>query len=164
MSYLIKPIVIVLLAVLCMTLIRGYSSYMKKRMLESRELLHLLEATRKSMSTRLSTPKKAFSSVSVSSPAVEEFRVRVASGDRLSEAFAKAERGLSVSPECRRMLSEYFDGFGSGYLEDEIRCADEFLARYLAEIEREEVAGANDLWVVKSMAIAITLGIIILII
>ena len=164
MSFLIKSIVIVLLSVLCMTLVRGYSAYMKKRRHESRELLYLLEAVRKSMSTRLSTPREALASVAVDSPCVEEFRARVASGERLSEAFSCVEKSLSVSRACREMLSVYFADFGGGYLEDEVRCADEFLSRYLAEVEREEREGADDLRVVKSIAIAVTLGVIILII
>ena len=62
------------------------------------------------------------------------------------------------------MLSEYFASFGKGYLDDEIRCADELIERYLALVEREESADDNDIKVVKSIAVAITLGVIILII
>ena len=164
MRYLIKPIVIALLDILCAVFIRGYGAYMKRRRLESRELLHLLEILRKSMSTALSTPRQALSSVTVTSTAVESFRSLVCSGESLYDAFCKARGGMSVSRACLEMLSEYFASFGKGYLDDEIRYADDMIERYLALVEREESAGDNDIKVVKSIAVAITLGVIILII
>lgn len=164
MSYLIKPIVIVLLSALCMTLIRGYGGYMKRRRLESKELLRLCEAIRKSIATRLSTPRETLRDVSGLSPAVERMRELVVSGKSLSEAFSSVSRSLAISPACREMLSEYFAAFGKGYRDDELRCADEFAERYRSELQREESAGETDARVVKSVIIAVTLGIIILII
>lgn len=164
MSYLIKPVVIVVLSAICMWVIRGYGAYMKKRRLESRELLRLSEAIRKSVATRLQTPKEALSRISCRSGAAEGFRRLVVSGKTLYEAFSETEGSFSLSRGCREMLSEYFASFGKGYLDEEIRCADEFIERYRAEVEREELAGEADERVARSIAIAVTLGIIILII
>jgi hypothetical protein len=137
---------------------------MKRRRLESRDLIHLLEVLRKSMSVALSTPRQAFSQVTVDTPTVERFRTLVCSGEPLYEAFCKTVGSMSVSHACREILSEYFASFGRGYLEDEIRCSGEIIDRYGSLIEREERAGEVDLRVVKSIAVAVTLGVIILII
>ena len=162
--YLIKPIVIALLALLCAVFIRGYGAYMKRRALESRDILHLLESLRKGMSVSLSTPREAFSTATVSAPSVERFSALVCSGEPLYEAFCSASHAMSISRACREMLLEYFSSFGKGYLQDEIRCADELTERYTSLIENEERCGANDFRVVKSIAVAVTLGVIILII
>lgn len=164
MRYLIKPAVIVLLSALCTAFIKGYSAYMKKRRDESRDLYRLMETVRRGMSTRLSTPKEALASVSAESPEAERFRALVVSGRTLFEAFCEVSGSLSLSRGCRMMLTEYFKSFGKGYLDEEIRCADELLSRFASEIGMEEERGANDERVVKSVAVAITLGIIIFII
>ena len=147
-----------------MAFIRGYAAYMKKRRLESEDFYRLLEAIRKSMSTRLSTPKEALASISVESQGAEHFRELVVSGETLSDAFSRLSPSTSLSRGCSGMLSEYFAAFGRGYLDEELRCADEFILRFGKEIERERVCGANDERVVRSVAIAVTLGVIILII
>ena len=164
MSYLIKPIIIALLAALCAIFIRGYGAYMKRRAIESRDILHLLESLRKGMSVSLSTPRQALSSVTVSASLVERFRAIVCSGESLYDAFCKTRGGMSVSRACLEMLSEYFASFGKRYLDDEIRYADELTERYTSLIENEEKCGANDFRIVKSIAVAVTLGVIILII
>jgi hypothetical protein len=164
MRYLIKPFLCILLALLCMAVIRGYSKYMKKRRLETREFLRLCEVIRKSIATRLLTPKEAFADVSCSEAAVERFRLAVVSGATLKDAFSGVIGLLSLSGNIRSQLSEYFATFGQGYLDDEVRCADEFLERFRAELEREEASGDTDERVARAIIIAITLGVIILII
>lgn len=164
MSYLIKGVVSALLAIICALVIRGYGGYMKKRLTESGELLRLCETIRKSIATRLLTPREALSGVSGLSPATERFRALVASGSPLGEAFAEVSGALSVSPATRDMLSEYFGSFGKGYLDDEVRCADELIGRFREQLLREELAAEGELKVAKSVIIAVTLGIIILII
>lgn len=164
MSYLIKPATCVLLAVICLLIIRGYSGYMKKRRFETREILRLCEVIRKSIATRLLTPREALAGISSESAAVERFRSAVVSGATLSEAFSEVRLVLSLSGRIRSSLCEYFAEFGRGYRDDEVRCADEFIERYRAELEREEASGEADERVARAIIIAVTLGIIILII
>ena len=165
MKFLIKALCIFALALLCGAVIRGYSKFMKKRLSESLDMLTVIEAVRRGISTRLMTPRECLSAeLSLSSEAVADFCREVACGKTLKEALAVLQPRLSLSRECRAILSEYFSAFGTGYREDEIRLADEVIERYGARLSEERAEGENDARVFKSVAVAVTLGIIILII
>jgi hypothetical protein len=165
MKFLIKAICILALSVLCWVVIKGYSRFMKKRLSESLDMLTVIEAVRRGIATRLMTPRECLSAeLSLSSLGVLEFCKQVSCGKTLSEAFSAGKPSLSLSRECRDILSEYFSSFGTGYREDEIRLADDVIERYGARLSEERAQGVGDAKVFKSVAVAVTLGVIILII
>ena len=163
MSVFVKPAVCVLLTLLCVWLVRSFDGYVKRRRVESRELLFICEVIRKSISTSLSTPREALGRTDELSSSAEQLRLAVVSGATLSEAFSAVSHSMSLSGESARMLSEYFRAFGKGYRADELLCADEFIERYRKQIELEEAADDAELKVTKSVIVAVTLGLIIFI-
>ena len=164
MSWFVKSLLILAVCIGATWLIRGYGEYMKKRRIESRELIMLIGLVRRNLSARLLTPKESLAGASGFSAGIERVCILVAEGKALPEAFALASPHLSLSGECKRLTGEHLALFGAGRREDEVRCLDELLERLSALVDKEEASGENDLRVARSVIIAIALGIIIFII
>ena len=165
MSYLIKGGVSLILLSLCVITLRGYTKFIKKRQRISREMLSVLEIIRRGISTNLMIPRECLRLDGGDfSEEIFAFCDAVRGGATLYDASAPIRRRSMLSGECAARLSEYFRDFGRGYLDDEICRADEIISFLRKRLDLEEAEAVRDAKVFKSVAVAITLGAIILII
>ena len=144
-----------------------YGEYKKKRearLLCEEEMLHLLTHFKKEIICFCRPTLDALLDFQPKSGLVRDFLMRTREGEGMRCAFINAEKSHPVSKKAREIITRYLEGVGKEYLASEIeRVADaekefsEYFAIEAAECERS-------LQIYKALALAISLGIILLVI
>lgn len=140
---------------------KSYSAFIKKREVEGEELLRFLTYIKGEVSRFLATPETLASSFD-SEVLSECGFLPLGEGEELCDAFLTAR--LSLSEEVRKILTEFFSGFGRNYLEAEVSRCEEFCERLGERLKIESEANAKSVRVVKTVSAAAALGTVILLI
>lgn len=145
-------------------LVRGYGRYLRKRGDEYEALLVFLTGLERHISVTVGAPDGYLSAVKVKLLDELGFYGAYASGGSLSAAYSAVREGLHISPEADRLLLGYFGAFGGGYFNAELRSLGACISslRDIAEKEGEE--GARSLRVSSVFAVAVALGIVIMLV
>ena len=130
------------IALASLLLSRGYSVYVKRRAAEYSAYLSFLELMRREISCALCTPREIGARASSSVLFENGFIGALRSGDGLLKAFCATEEASLMSLSDRKALAEYFEGFGLGSLDTELRALDLVISE-ISKREREEREGAS---------------------
>ena len=102
-------------------LLRYYFAYLRARLDECLGFLSLLSELKRGISLRLESPSSVALRLSEPRLAPSGFNSALENGASLSEAFEAVRERLLIPQEAGRILGEYFDCVGEGYLDAELR-------------------------------------------
>ena len=122
---------------------RAYAVFIRRRVAEYRSLFGFLELMRREMLTSLCTPSELAGRCS--DPILSEigFLESLRSGRAPAAAFSEASSSLHIAGEDVDILRSFFEKFGRGTMDTELRALDECIRRFSAvTIAEEEGAGA----------------------
>lgn len=162
MSYYLRLFGGGLVLILAMLVGRGYSRFKSKRIAETEGFVALISHAEGMISRFLSHGSSLWQDFSNSELEASGFLPMLRKGASLSEAFSASESSLSINKRVKDRLSEYFDLFGRGYREDELKAA------AACRSELEEMLGAerkelgNDVKTVNAVLFGTALGVVIL--
>lgn len=139
---------------------REYEKNEKKRLLECSEFLRLLIHIKNKISCFLMKKSEFIASFDSESEEVSEFLLK-AKEEELSEAFRYVSDKLSLGAEKEILLS-FFENFGRGYKDGELALAESAISSFKLEKERVEKESEKTVKTVKTLAAAISLGLVIL--
>ena len=162
-GYVLKWVGALLVAAAIVFASREYSRYAKRRISECESFLSLLRHVKGEINRFLSTPSAIFKSYSDENLERVGFLALQREGKSLYECFEGCRCRLSIPERIKDKLSRFFYGFGENYKDGEISRTE----YYIDEIEpllREEWEALPDrIKLVRTLAAAISLGLIILV-
>lgn len=162
MSYYIRLLGGGLLLILSLFVSRGYSAYKDRRIAEAEGFIGLIAHIEGKISGFLSHGASLWQGFSDASLEQIGFLQKLKEGVTLSEAFSLTKAGLSLDCGTRERLREYFNTFGRGYREDELRRASCCREALEADLKKAKEELEKNVKAVRVLLLGGSLGIIIL--
>ena len=139
---------------------REYEKKEKTRLLEIDEFLRLFSYMKTRISCFLSKKSEWASGFKSNSPLIAEFLEKARFAE-LSEAFSSVSDKLSLGEE-KLMISRFFESFGEGFKDGEIDSLETLISSFSKEGEIIRKNSLKNVKTAKTLATAIALGIVIL--
>ena len=144
-----------------LVLARAYAGFVRRRVREYESLLAFLTLMRREMSCSLLTPREL---AERSGNAILEeigFTSALRRGEHIGRAFSLARGGLRISEEDSSVLLAFFERFGKGSLDTELRSLEETIAVFS---ERAAIEGEDAPREIRLSATLLTLAALALVI
>lgn len=154
----------VLILLSAMLVSRGYSRYCERRLRTVEGFLSFLMHIKGEIMRTLTTPEGFVRDFSCEELSECGFLSSVASGKSLSLSFEESLPRITLGTEEKRLLSDFFEGFGKDYMDGERIRVESYTEKlsHLADADRETLPKNDKLC--RALLLSGALGLIILII
>lgn len=130
---------------------REYSKYTDRRIAENAGFLSLVRHMEGQVAKFLSYGDGLFFGFEDSALESCGFLTAIKDGESLSSAMEKCKSHLSISPEMKSSLTEFFTHFGGDYQEEELRKISAFLSKIEKMAERDSENMTKNLQVARAL-------------
>ena len=163
MNYLVKMIGSALLLYAALFIAREYEKFLGKRLRVCLGFCELLSHVRRRVDGYLTPADRLLDGVECG--ALEEVEyISKAQSLGLRTAYFEVEEALPLDGTARQVLSEFFADFGKDYKEETVKAADRALSALQGCAERMSCENEKSLRLLRAVAVAAALGVIILLI
>ncbi len=152
----------VMVGIACMLFGRSYAEYIKRRVADYSSTLEFLSLMRREISCRLATPCELAARAGDGRLSDVGFFASLERGESLGTAFRFASDKLLLDARDVELLLGYFDGFGGGDTEGELRSLDAARDELEARVRTVRDDAPTQIWLARTLSVLFALGTLIL--